>query len=119
MAAWLSVMGSSFDCSACKRPSSFLCPKRDHMENSEIMQRVADSPMPKSVPTIFKMENEGICPRFMVTPFAGMVAKAHSWWENGQLGLTLFTAPAWVDDAFNVLASERNKAQMFRMKKPD
>lgn len=119
MAAWLSAVGENFDCSACKRPLSFLCPKRDHIENSEILQRIADSPMPGKVPDIFKMENEGICPRFLLTPFSAMVAKAHSWWESGQLGLTLFTAPLWLDDAFRVLVSERSKAQMFRMKNRD
>ena len=83
------------------------------------MQRIADSSMPKKVPDIFKMENEGICPRFLLTPFSTMVSKAYQWWENGQLGLTMFTAPMWLDDAFEVLASERNKAQMFRIKHKD
>ena len=113
VAAWSSVMGSNFECGSCKRPASFLCPKRDHLEDAEIMQMIADSPLPKSVPMIFKAEAVNICPKFLLTPFAIYTAKIYSWWEKGNLGVDLLSAPSWIDDAFRILESERAKARDF------
>ena len=114
MVAWASVMGDSFNCGTCNRPPSFLCPKRDHVDNETIMQRIADSPLPKKVPMIFRAEAVNLCPRFLFTPFASFVTKVYSWWEKGALGVDLLHAPAWVDEAFRILETERAKAREFK-----
>ena len=119
MVAWASVIGESLDCSKCKRPKTFLCPKRDHIGNEELLQMIADSPLPKSVPLALKAEQVNICPVFFLTPFARLVTKAYNWWESGQLGMTLMDAPYWIDEAFSILSSERSKARSFRVKNRD
>lgn len=119
MAAWASVLADAFDCDTCTRhrSGSFVCSMQDgHIDRDKALEIIAGAKLAAAMPMIFRAEAVGICPRVLLTRFASLVAKAHSWWENGQLGLTLLTAPAWVDDAFGVLTAERNKAMRYQMK---
>lgn len=65
------------------------------------------------MPMVFRYENIGVCPKIMLTDFSFYVMKAHSWWDKGQLGVNFLEAPAWVNEAFSALTSERNKALRF------
>lgn len=118
MAAWAPVLAEFFDCDSCTRGASGIlaCPKESHVDKSEALELVAGGKFPSSMPMIFRAEACGVCPRVLLSRFSALVAKAYSWWENGQLGLTLVTAPAWVDDAFGILSSERAKAMRYQLK---
>lgn len=117
--AWASALRESFDCSSCNRRKnkSFLCPLDHHIDKKEVLKLLAEKKFPSKMPMIFRIEDLGYCPRLFIGEFAAFVSKAFSWWETGQLGLTLITAPAWVDDSFTLLTNERSKARAFLLKK--
>jgi hypothetical protein len=77
---------------------------------------IAESHLPNQMPVIFKAEAVGGCPKVLISPFAVQVAKMTSWWETGQLGLNLVTAPMWVDEAITVYKNASNRASQFKMK---
>ena len=55
-----------------------------------------------------------ICPRFLVSNWAIHMMEARSWHEKGELGIDYVTAPAWIPEAFNILAAETDKAMTFK-----
>jgi hypothetical protein len=60
--------------------------------------------------------NAGVCPRLLLTPWAGMVRGAMSWWEQGSLGVTYLDAPAWLHHAFGVISQARSEAMRYHSK---
>ena len=59
-----------------------------------------------------------ICPRFLVSPWAGYVMQARAWHETGELGVSFVDAPMWVKEAFAILDSETVKAMTFKRENP-
>lgn len=59
---------------------------------------------------IFTADRIGVCPRLLISKWAGYVMQARNWFENGQLGTNYIDAPAWVATAFSLLSSEITKA---------
>jgi hypothetical protein len=55
-----------------------------------------------------------ICPKLLVTSWAGYVMQARSWYETGQLGISFVNAPAWVSHAFAVLDNATTAALDFK-----
>ena len=55
-----------------------------------------------------------ICPRVLMSEWAGYVMKARSWHETGQLGVSFITAPEWVNHAFALLDNATTEALDFK-----
>jgi len=60
--------------------------------------------------------NTGVCPRLLLTPWAGMVRGAMSWWEQGALGVSYLEAPAWLHHAFGVISQARSESMRYHSK---
>mgnify|MGYP001239266612 CR=1 FL=1 len=57
--------------------------------------------------------NVGVCPRLLVDPWATGVVGSMSWWEQGALGITYLTAPAWLHHAYSIIGRERIRASEY------
>lgn len=83
---------------------------------TEVERRLAEAPVPASVPTVFRAEAVAVCPRVLAGPFGMAVSEAYGWRENGGLGMTFLTAPMWVGQALGQFGSELMKAVAFKAK---
>jgi hypothetical protein len=116
VSAWLSVLGDRWDCNRCSR-TGFVCSRAGHMAtDSELERRLAEAPVPASVPAVFRAEAALVCPRVMVGPLAQCVADAYGWFEKGNLGVTFLEAPLWLGQALARFGSELMKAITFKAK---
>lgn len=106
------MVGENFDCKRCKR-KNFICPMTDQEIPDDLEERLEQAHLPSSMPEIFKYENIRVCPKVKLSDFSSLVIRANNWFEKGQLGMTFLDAPIWVDEAFSILNSERNKALKF------
>jgi hypothetical protein len=59
--------------------------------------------------------NVGVCPRLLVSPWAAGVVASMSWWEQGALGVTYLTAPAWLHHAYGLISRERVAASRYHL----
>ncbi len=118
MAAWLSALGDRWTCSTCTR-RGFVCSRAGHVDMYEVARRLAEAPVPASVPTVFRAEAASVCPRVLAGPMGMAVSDAYGWRESGNLGLTFLTAPMWVGQALAQFGSELMKAVAFRTKTRD
>lgn len=116
MAAWLSALGDRWSCSSCTR-RGFVCSRAGRsVDMSEVECRLAEAPVPASVPAVFRADAASVCPRVLVGPMGNAVSDAYGWRENGGLGLTYLTAPMWVGQALAQFGSELMKAVAFKTK---
>ncbi len=44
-------------------------------------------------------DHAGVCPHGAITELAGLVHRCRTWWEQGQLGMTLMSTPLWLIEA--------------------
>jgi hypothetical protein len=113
--AWLSALGDRWNCDTCRRVG-FLCSRDGHIDRAEVDRRLAEAPVPMTVPLVFRADAASVCPRVLAGPFGMAVSEAYGWRENGGLGLTFLTAPMWVGQALGQFGSELMKALQFNRK---
>lgn len=105
-------MSDRWKCDTCNRTDLSVCPLRNPDAYREAEKRVALAPrMPGSQPFVFRLDAMGVCPWAFITDFTRQVAKAKTWWANGQLGVSYLESPEWIHDAFTVYAYEYNNAR--------
>jgi hypothetical protein len=65
-------------------------------------------------PLILLAEQQGVCPRLLVSDWAREVLTAHAWHDKGALGMTFLDAPLWLREAFGVINGATADAYEFR-----
>jgi len=113
--AWLSALGDRWNCDTCRRVG-FLCSRDGHIDRAEVDRRLAEAPVPMTVPLVFRADAASVCPRVLVGPVGMAIGDAYGYYESGQLGLTFRDIPVWVNDALKRFGSELQKALQFKRK---
>jgi len=110
------VYADTWNCETCTK-GEHKCPYRDDINREELYELIWWNQDGKE-PQIITADRLGICPRCLVTDWGGYMWQAYQWQEGGgDLGVPFTDCPGWLIEAFNLLATERNKANKLKMAK--
>ena len=111
------MYADAWNCVTCHHGEEYKCPLK-HEINREELLAIAEENREGLQPLIFAADESSICPRCLVTDWGGYIWQAYQWQEaGGDLGVPFTKCPQWLFDAFNLLATERHKANDLKMKK--
>ncbi len=111
------MYADTWNCTKCHHGEEYKCPQKHDINRDELYERLWWEGE-GSEPMIFTADRLGICPRCLVTDWGAYIWQAYQWQESGgDLGVSFANCPRWLVDAFNLLATERYKANTLKMKK--
>jgi len=111
------VLADTWDCNKCPRGDDYRCPIKHETNREELLETVLDS-QEGDIPLVFVSDMLAICPRCLVTDWGGYIWQAYQWQESGgDLGVPFTDCPKWLLDAFNLLATERSKANKYKFER--
>jgi len=85
-----------------------------HDDPGEGWRRVDEAAQNSTRPIILLAEQQGVCPRLLVSDWARECLTAHAWHDKGALGMTYLDAPVWLREAFGMINGATADAYEFR-----
>lgn len=111
------MFADTWNCETCGR-GNHKCPIRDEIDIDKAIEKI-EWEREGSEPLVFAADRLGICPRCLVTGWGADIWQAFQWQESGgDLGVSFVDAPGWLREAFNILATERSRANKLKLDKP-
>jgi len=104
------VLHDRWDCGNRQCGDDYICPLTQDVNREELYELIWWE-QDGLEPLILTADRLGICPHCLVTDWGGYIWQAYQWQEaGGDLGVPFTDCPKWLLDAFNLLATERSKA---------